>query len=811
MKKAISWLLVIALTATLAVGGTLAYLMDTDEDVNVMTVGQVKIDQLEYERVDTETKGDNAKVQEFHDNKPLFPAVVDKDNFNWETNESYVDWSQIGKDGYESGIWNPDEINNEVDKMVFVKNKGDFDAYVRTVIAFEAGNYTSLDQFQSKVHLNLNETDWKWEWTEEPITIGESKYFVATATYNKVLKPGALTEISLSQIALDPSATNEDVAGFGDTYQVLVQSQAVQVAGFQNDENELVNAKTALDEAFGTIPTEEDEYPFDNDSPTKGIGLKKAVQYYEGGSTKITGSVASVTFGLNKDYPDIVNNYTGTLVDVEQDLPAYAYYVKNGSTYDIYVLSNGTIYAPANSKNMFASMGKLKTVKGDLDVSRVTTMESMFDYCGSLQSVDSANWKPGKVTNMQYMFYGCGSLTDLDTSGWDMSSVTTMNQTFYGCTKLATLDVSGWDVGNVDFFYGTFFNCNSLTELDTSNWDTGKATNMSSMFANCTKLAELDVSGWDVGNVTTFLQTFAYCPALTELDVSEWDTSSATRMDFMFHADYNLETLDVSKWDVSKVTLFNHMFASDHQNWGDMKLTNVDVSNWNPVSAVNMGSLFYGCGQLTAVDMSGWNMPNLENLTHAFADCYKLETVNLTGWNTPALISMDAMFNHCKSMKSIDVSDVDTGTVREFSQLFEACSLLEEVIGLNKLDTSSGCTFTEMFNATSSLKVLDLSNFDTGSAYENYETLVSGKYSAFAITFSGMSSLEKLIIGEKVSFDGNGTVPAGNKLVLPAPASKAGFTAKWRNVETGELYLASEIPEGVAATYEAYYEAISNN
>jgi len=45
--------------------------------------------------------------------------------------------------------------------------------------------------------------------------------------------------------------------------------------------------------------------------------------------------------------------------------------------------------------------------------------------------------------------------------------------------------------------------------------------------------------------------------------------------------------------------------------------------------------------------------------------------------------------------------------------------------------------------------------------------------------------------------------------VLPAPAPKDGFTAKWRNVETGELYLATEIPEGVAATYEAYYEAIA--
>ena len=127
MKKFIAWFLVLALTAAISIGATLAYLTDTDEDVNVMTIGNVKIDQLEYERVDDETANDDAEVQEFHDNKPLYPAVTDKD-FDYETGDSYVDWEQIGKDGYTSEIWNPEKINNELDKMVFVKNKGTYDA-----------------------------------------------------------------------------------------------------------------------------------------------------------------------------------------------------------------------------------------------------------------------------------------------------------------------------------------------------------------------------------------------------------------------------------------------------------------------------------------------------------------------------------------------------------------------------------------------------------------------------------------------------------------------------------------------------------
>ena len=256
MKKVIAWLLVLALTAAISIGATLAYLTDTDEDVNVMTLGKVKIDQLEYERVNDETANEKAEVQEFHDNKPLYPAVTEN-GFDYTPGDTYVDWTQIGKDGYTTEIWNPEKINNEQDKMVFIKNKGDYDAFVRTVFAFEAGNYKTLDEFKKMVHLNLNETDFTWTWLEAPVTIGESTYFVATATYNKVLAPGALTEISLSQIALDKTATNEDVKAFGDTYQILVKSQGIQADGF-------TDAKTALNEGFGAIAA--DNIPWENDA-----------------------------------------------------------------------------------------------------------------------------------------------------------------------------------------------------------------------------------------------------------------------------------------------------------------------------------------------------------------------------------------------------------------------------------------------------------------------------------------------------------------------------------------------------------------
>ena len=513
MKKIIAWLLIMALTAAISIGATLAYLTDTDEDVNVMTLGNVKIDQLEYERVDDETAGADATVQEFHDNKPLYPAVTEN-GFDYTPGDTIVDWEQIGKDGYTSEIWDPEKINNELDKMVFIKNKGSYDAYVRTVFAFEAGKYETLDEFQKMVHLNLNEEDWTWAWAETPVTIGESTYFIATATYNNILEPGALTEISLSQIALDKTATNADVEAFGETYQVLVKTQAIQADGF-------ANAAMALNEGFGAVVTnlgtedspifevDTNEIPFEDDHPTEGLEMKGALHYLNGDptGTKITDKITSVTYGLNKDHADIVNNYTGILMDVGQDVPVHVYYVPNGANYDVYFLANDDIYAPESCYELFyngVAMSALKSLDlSNLNTSRTTIMSRMFRNL-PLKEIDVSGFDTSSVTAMDYVFYNCTALQSLDLSGWNMDNVTITQSMFYQCKALTTIgDVENWDLSNVELSQHMFYFCHALKELTgTQNWGLENTTNMMSMFHTCTSLTEIEgIEAWNLGKV----------------------------------------------------------------------------------------------------------------------------------------------------------------------------------------------------------------------------------------------------------------------------------------------------------------------
>lgn len=233
MKKVLLMCTAYVLVAALAIGGTIAYLQDDDSDVNVMTLGNVSIRQNEEQRVDPSKNGTltDADIEDFEQAKPIYP---------------YVDVNLNGamRDDYEEITFSNGQTNklfigdNAIDKLVSVTNTGKTDAYVRTIVALEAPT--------DKIDLSFNSTDWKMDETASSysIEVDGVKYDLFVCEYKNVLKPGETTPYSLMQIILDGTATNEDAAAYGDTYDVLVLSQAIQTAGFDD-------AETALNTAFG--------------------------------------------------------------------------------------------------------------------------------------------------------------------------------------------------------------------------------------------------------------------------------------------------------------------------------------------------------------------------------------------------------------------------------------------------------------------------------------------------------------------------------------------------------------------------------
>jgi len=255
-RKIIALCLIVAMLGVAVISGTMAYFTDTAEAVNVMTIGSVKIEQIEQQRAE-----DGKTLVDFVQGKQLVPAVGSIDTYiDLEGTETTSHASAYKFLATKDASGNLKPLANAIDKIVSVENTGRSDAYVRTIFAFEVVEAVSevegVDadktiKFMRNDGKNTDtddttpgNSDWTWEWHDQVITVNGQKYALAVVTHEAVLAPKATTIPSLLQIYMKSNVGQEYAAKLGDTYDVLAISQAVQASGFDS-------AAAALNEAFG--------------------------------------------------------------------------------------------------------------------------------------------------------------------------------------------------------------------------------------------------------------------------------------------------------------------------------------------------------------------------------------------------------------------------------------------------------------------------------------------------------------------------------------------------------------------------------
>ena len=317
-------------------------------------------------------------------------------------------------------------------------------------------------------------------------------------------------------------------------------------------------------------------------------------------------SASKVMLGATQVWPNQYNNHLlyGEVVDPSQPLPTISLDdTVNTPTLDastnMFYLDNWSNAAPTSIT--FNNKENIKTIT-------------------KLKGLDTSN-----ITDMNSMFNGCSSLTTLDLSGLNTSKVTTMQEMFSGCTSLTSLNLSDLNMKKLQYVAHMFYDCSSLTDVFISQEVTlNRLTN---------NLSKGDIS---------------YIPKTATIHYNGVDykwNKKWTISEINVHVLYG-EAVDESK-SLPTITLNDNVntpklytpFNIFHlETWSDAAPTSITFNNKSNIKSLNkiqldtsnitdMSNLFNGCSSLTTLDLSKWNISNVTNMQNMFLGCSSLKDV----------------------------------------------------------------------------------------------------------------------------------------------------------------------------------------
>ena len=243
------------------------------------------------------------------------------------------------------------------------------------------------------------------------------------------------------------------------------------------------------------------------------------------------------------------------------------------------------------------------------------------------------------------------SITSFTPSSDDLNKfVTNVQSMFEGCTSLTSIDMSTLNGGLIESYHNFARNCSVLETVNLASFISPYATSMTNMFNSCTKLKTLVLPDLSTNKIKSAQSCFYKCTSLTSINLSKLNTSNFNSMVSMFDYCSSLTSLDVSHFDTSQVTNCAWMFSNC------AKLSTLDVSNFNTSKMTNIEGMFYGCRLITSLDLSNFDTSNVINMNTLVSTCIKLTTLKLgSKFITTKCSKYDGIFTNCTALKTIQI------------------------------------------------------------------------------------------------------------------------------------------------------------
>lgn len=385
----------------------------------------------------------------------------------------------------------------------------------------------------------------------------------------------------------------------------------------------------------------------------------------------------------------------------------------------------------------------------------------------------------GECASADHMFYSNRVIEVMDIPSWSFDRCSTFTYMFRECMALKEMNVKGWtfsDVLGEDAFTHMFGYCRAITELDLSGWSltqtAGRSFNFGDTFAGCWSLQKISFphlagnASKVRGNVSSayyFGGTFYECGDLREIVVPN---------DFSFDAviipngkDGLNDVVTGGRWYEDRqgtghdATMLQDALSSRFKDGGADSHWYVE-KNWtdgDAYAALYGDTLVFARGAMVdethgeqslqavyrELEADGFrpawwgdtrnanaSIKHIEfnatihpkSLGSWFVNLRALEDIEgLEKLDTAAVSDLSYMFYRCETLPSLDVSSFDMGNAQNLYRMFEGCGSVD--LKLFTLDTKNVSNMQSLFNGCKA-KSIDISSWKIDSWMDSSVTSV---------------------------------------------------------------------------------------
>lgn len=300
-----------------------------------------------------------------------------------------------------------------------------------------------------------------------------------------------------------------------------------------------------------------------------------------------------------------------------------------------------------------------------------------------------------------------------------------------------------------------YYHFKKITTIEgIENFNTSNVGTMAFMFADCTSLKSLDLSSFDTRNVSNMHYMFYECWGLTSLDLTNFDTSNVTKINDMFCGCSSITTIYASdKFVVKEGVDGSYMFFKCTNIIGEIPYNGTIDATYAKVEGGYFtdkvytrpwvkyadGTLAFKYGYKKTPGKDEYLMNEGNNAPQWYTDhiasdgtnseitkvvfdkmfsvirptsCYKwfyglnrLDNIEgIENLNTSEVTNMSGMFGLCESLTSLELAHFDTQKVADMSYMFSGAEKLQTIYVSDQFVLQKGIKSQQMFYGCKSLK-----------------------------------------------------------------------------------------------------------